>query len=103
MIRPWVNVSLRQYERLKRLTEKIDRSLSETIREAVCEFVKKKDFPVSTTTSHLPRGTRDRYKSVSAYLARSDWHLLAEISKKTGRCKTELVREAVDRYFRECK
>ncbi len=99
MIRPWVKVSLCQYQKLKKLREETDNPLSEIIREAVSGFVKKKDFPVSAVASYLPKRTRDKYKSVSAYFARSDWNLLAEISKNTRRPKTELVREAVDEYL----
>ena len=99
MIRPWVKVSLRQYEELKRIKEEKGRPLSGIIREAVGEFLRKKEFPAGTTVSYLPKGTRDRYRSVSAYFPRSDWSLLAEISKNTRRPKTELVREAVDEYL----
>ncbi len=76
MVRPWVEISLGQYEKLKRLTEKKDKPLSGIIREAVCEFLKKKDFPTGTAVSSLARGTRNRYKPVSAYLSRSDWNLI---------------------------
>ncbi len=69
------------------------------IREAVCDFVKKKDFPVNTTASYLPKGNIDKYKSVSAYFTRPDWDLLARISKNTGECKSELIRQAVDEYL----
>ncbi len=99
MVRPWVKVSLCQYKELKGLTDKKDKPLSEIIREAVCQFVKKKDFGVSTTSSYLPKGTRDKYKSVSAYFVRFDWNLLEEILKNTVRCKTELIRQAVDEYL----
>ncbi len=99
MIRPWVKVSLCQYDELKRLTEKKDKPLSEIIREAVGEFLKKKDFPAGTAVSTLARGTRNRYKSVSAYFPRSDWSLLEELSKNTGKSKTELVRQAVEEYL----
>ena len=99
MVRSWVKVSLCQYEELKRLTEKRGKPLSQIIREAVCEFLKKKDFASGTAVSYLPKGTRDRYKSVSAYFSRSNWALLEEISKNTGRCKTELIRQAVDEYL----
>jgi len=99
MVRPWVKVSLCQYQKLNRLKEETNRPLSEIIREAVCEFARKKDFPVSTTSSHLPKGTRGKYKSISAYFARSDWHILERISKNTGECKTELVRQAVDEFL----
>ncbi len=99
MVRPWVKISLCQYEELKKLTEKKGSPLSEMIREAVSEFLKKKDFPADTTVSSLPRGTRNRYKSVSAYFPRSDWSFLSSISKETGRCKTHLIREAVDEYL----
>jgi hypothetical protein len=76
-----------------------NRSLSEIIREAVSGFAKKKGFPVSTTASYLPKGTKNGYKYVSAYFPRSDWNLLQRVSKNTGRSKTELVREAVDEYL----
>ena len=98
MVRPWVKVSLSQYEKLNRLKEETGKPLSEIIRKAVCDFVRKKDFTVSTTVSYLPKGTRDKYKSVSAYLPRSDWNLLEEISKNTGECKSEFIRQAVDEY-----
>ncbi len=99
MVRPWVKVSLCQYQELKRLTEKRGKPLSEIIREAVCGFVKKRQFSASTTVSSLPKRTRNGYKSVSAYFPRSDWNLLEEISKETGRCKTHLIRKAVDEYL----
>jgi len=99
MVRPWVKVSLCQYEKLNRLKKETGIPLSEIIREAVCDFVKKREFPISTTVSYLPKGTRDKYKSVSAYFTRSDWNLLAEVSKNTRTPKTGLVREAVDEYL----
>ena len=99
MVRPWVEISLSQYQELKRLTEKKGKPLSQIIRKAVSEFLKKKDFPAGTAISYFPKGTRNRYKSVSAYFPRSDWSLLGDISKETGRCKTHLVREAVDEYL----
>ena len=99
MVRPWVKVTLSQYQKLNRLKKETGRPLSEIIREAVCEFVKKRDFPVSTTASYLPKRTTSKYKSVSAYFVRSDWGLLEEISKNTGKCKTELIRQAVDEYL----
>ena len=99
MVRPWVKVSLCQYEKLNRLKEETGIPLSEIIRKAVCDFVRKKDFAVGTTASYLPKGTKGKYKSVSAYFARSDWSLLEEISKNTGRSKTELARQAVDEFL----
>ena len=99
MIRPWVKVSLCQYQELKRLTEKRGKPLSEIIREAVGEFLKKKHLPAGIAVSSLPKGTRNRYKPVSAYFPRSDWNLLEKISKNTGQCKTELIRQAVDEYL----
>ncbi len=99
MVRPWVEVSLCQYQKLHGLKEETNRHLSEIIREAVCRFVKKRDFSVSTVASHLPKRTRDKYTSVSAYFPRFDWNLLEEISKNTGRCKTELIRQAVNEYL----
>ena len=99
MVRPWVKISLCQYQKLNGLKEEKGKPLSEIIREVVREFVKKKDFPVSTTASYLPKGTRDKYKSVSTYFVRFDWNLLQRISKNTGRSKTELIRQAVDEYL----
>ncbi|GAF91239.1 unnamed protein product, partial [marine sediment metagenome] len=72
---------------------------SEIIREAVSGFVHKKKYPTNVIVSHLSRGTRDKYKSVSAYFSQADWNLLEEISKNTGECKTELIRQAVDEYL----
>jgi len=99
MVCPWVKASLCQYQKLNRLKEETGRPLSEIIRKAVCKFVKKRDFPVNTAVSYLPKGTRDKYKYVSAYFARSDWNLLEEISRNTGECKSELIRQAVDEYL----
>ncbi len=99
MVRPWVKISLSQYEKLNRLKEETGRPLSEIIREAVCEFVHKKEYPANIIVSYLPKGTRDKYKCVSAYFPRSDWNLLEKISKNTGECKTELIRQAVDEYL----
>lgn len=99
MVRPWVKISLYQYEKLKRLRKKSGKPLSEIVRKAVSQFVKKRDFPVSTTASHLLKRTRDKYKAVSAYFAKSDWDLLERISENTGECKSELIRQAVDEYL----
>ncbi len=96
MIRPWVKVSLCQYQKLRKLKEETNRSLSEIIRETVSGFVKKTDFPASTFASYLPKGTKGKYKSVSAYFPRSDWNLLEGISRNTGECKSRLIRQAVD-------
>ena len=99
MVRPWVEVPLSQYEKLNRLRERSGKPLSEIVRETVSKFVRRKDFPISATASYLPKETRDKYKSVSAYFARSDWNLLEKISKNTRRPKTELVRQAVDEFL----
>ena len=99
MVRPWVKISLCQYQNLRKLREETSRPLSRIIREAVSKFLRKKDFPSNTAISYLPKGTRDKYKSVSVYFVKSDWNLLAEISKNTGECKSELIREAVDEYL----
>ncbi len=99
MVRPWVKISLLQYQKLKRLKKETGNPLSEIIRKAVSDFVRKKDFPCSVAISHLPRGTRDKYKSVSAYFHRSDWSLLEQISRNTRKCKSELVRQAVNEYL----
>jgi len=99
MVRPWVKVSLSQYEKLNRPKEETGRPLSEIIRGSVCRFVRKKDSPVSATVSYLPKGTKNGHKYVSAYFPRSDWDLLERISKNTGDCETELIRQALDEYI----
>ena len=99
MVRAWVKISLHQHQKRKKLREETDNPLSEIIREAVCEFVKKRDFSVSTAASYLAKRTRDKYKAVSAYFPRSDWDLLEEISKNTGEYQSELIRQAVDEYL----
>jgi len=91
MVRPWVKVSLCQYQKLNGLREETNRPLSEITREAVSKFVRKKDFPYSVSISYLPKGTRDKYKAVSAYFHRSDWNLLQRISKNTGRAKSQYL------------
>ncbi len=99
MVRPWVKISLCQYEKLRKLRVETKRPLSEIVREAVSKFVRKKYFPYGAAISYLPKGTKNGYKSVSAYFSTSDWNLLEEISKNTGKCKTELIRQAVDEYL----
>jgi len=99
MVRPWVKVSLSRYENLNRPKEKTGRPPSEIIRGSVCRFVRNKDFPVSATVSYFPKGTKNGHKYVSAYFPRSDWDLLERISENTGKCKSELVRQAVDEYL----
>jgi len=69
------------------------------IREAITSFITKKDYSISIGALHLPREARENYRRVTTYLSRSDLSLLACISKETGRCKTHLIREAVDNYL----
>ena len=99
MVRAWVELEKNQYERLKELQENTGKAVSEMIREAVTSFVTRKDYSISISASHLPRATRENYRRVTTYLSRSNLSLLASISKETGRCKTHLIREAVDRYL----
>ena len=98
MIRPWVELSNSQYERLKKLKEKTGNPLSQMIRKAVSSFVAKKDYSISISASHLPRKARENYKTITVYFRRSrrsNWNLVEEISRDTGRCKIDPVREAV--------
>ena len=99
MVRPWVKLEKDQYERLKELQENTGKAVSEMIRQAIASFVTRKDYSISMGPSHLPKTTREDYRGVTAYLSRSDLSLLASISKETGRCKTHLIREAVDNYL----
>ncbi len=69
------------------------------IREAVSSFVTRKDYQINIGASHLSRKTRENYRRVTTCLSRSNLSLLASISKETGRCKTHLIREAIDEYL----
>jgi len=71
------------------------------IREVVSGFVRNEKYPLNTSSSYLPRASRGSYRAVAAYLPRSDWGLLARISKETRRCKNHLIREAVDEYLKK--
>ena len=99
MVRPWVELEKDRCELLKELREKTGRPVSGMIREAVTNFVRKKDYSISIGASHLPRKARENYRRVTTYLSASDLSLLASISKETGRCKNHLIREAVDDYL----
>ena len=71
------------------------------IREALSSLTKKGKHSVSALPSFLPTSTKDKYKIVTAYFPRHEWDLLQRISKNTGRCKTELLREGVEEYLRK--
>jgi len=101
MVRPWVELEKDQYERLKELEENTGKRVSRMIREAVSSFVTKKDYSISIGASYLPRATRENCRRVTTYLSRSNLSLLVSISKEMGRCKTHLIREAVDKYLRK--
>ena len=101
MVRPWVEVSNSQRQQIKELNESTGNSMSGMIRETISSFVARKDDSMSIGASHLPKAAREDLRPVTAYLPRSEWDLLVRISQNTGRCKTELVREAVEEYLRE--
>ena len=103
MVRPYVKISLDQYEQLDRLRKERKESLSKLIREALLSFTKKKEHSISALLSFLPACTKDKYKTVTAYFPRHEWDLLRKISKNTGRCKTELLRKAVEQYLNQVK
>jgi len=101
MVRPFVKISLDQYKELNTLRREKKESLSKLIREALSYFTKKKEHFISTLPSFLPACTKDQYKTVTAHFPQHDWSLLETISKNTGRCKTELLRKAVEEYCME--
>ncbi len=103
MVRPFVKISLDQYEGLDRLGKERKESLSKLIREALSSFTKKKEYSVRTPPSFLLASTKDKYKTVTAYFPRRGWDLLQRISDNTGRCKTELLRIALEDYVRDMK
>lgn len=103
MVRPFVKISLKQYEELGRLRREKKESLSKLIREALSSFTKKKEHSISVLPSLLPASTKDQYKTVTAYFPQDQWNLLERISKNTGRGKTELITEAVEEYLNQVK
>jgi len=54
---------------------------------------------VGMFSSCLPKSSRNDYRTVAGYLPGSDVSPLERISEKTGRCKTHLIRDAVDSYL----
>jgi len=96
-----VKISLNQYKELKTLRREKKEPLSKLIREALSSFTRKKEHSFSTLPSFLPASTKEKYKTVTAYFPRDEWDLLQRISKNTGRCKTKLLRKAVEGYLRE--
>jgi len=100
-VRCSVKISLDQHKELNRLKKKKVKPLSELIREALSYFTKKKEHSINVLPSFLPACTKDQYKTVTAYFLKHDWNLLERISKNTGRCKTELLMEAVEEYLKQ--
>ena len=103
MVRPFVKISLDQYKELDRLRREKKESLSKLIREALCSFTKKKEYSISVSPSFFPTSTKEQHKAVTAYFPQHDWDMLERISKNTGRCKTELLRKAVEEYLKHVK
>ena len=68
MVRPWVELEKDQYERLKESQENTGKRVSEMIREAVSNFVSKKDSSTNVGASHLPRATTEKYRRVTIFL-----------------------------------
>ena len=101
MVRPFVKISLNQYKEVNKLRREKKEPLSKLIREALSSFIKKKEQSISTLPSFLAASTKDKYKTVTAYFPRHEWDLLQRISENTGRCKTELLRKAVEEYLRK--
>jgi len=101
MVRLFVKISLNQYKELDALRREKKEPLSKLIREALSSFIKKREHPVSTLPSFLPASTKDKYKTLTAYFPQHEWNLLQRISENTGRCKTELLRKAVEEYLRK--
>jgi len=101
MVCSLVKISLDQYEELDRLRKEKKESLSKLIRQALSFFTKQKEHPISALPSFLPACTEDQYKTVTAYFPQDEWSLLERISKNTGKCKTELLREAMNDYLKE--
>ena len=101
MVRRFVKISLNQYKELNVLRREKKESLSKLIREALSSFTKKREHSISTLPSFLLASTKDKYKTVTAYFPRDEWDSLKIISRSTGRCKTELLRLAVEEYLRK--
>ena len=103
MVRPFVKISLNQYKELDALRREKKEPLSRFIRKALSSLTKKKEHSIGTLPSFLPASTKDKYKTVSAYFPRDEWNSLKMISTSTGRCKTDLLRIAVEEYLKDIK
>ncbi len=101
MVRPFVKIALNQYKELNTLRREKKEPLSKLMREALSSFTKKREHSISILPSFLPASTKDKYKTVTAYFTRDEWDLLQRISENSGRCKTELLRKAVEEYLRK--
>jgi len=49
--------------------------------------------------SHLPKAMREDYRGVTTYFPKSDWNLLPKVSENTGKCKTGIIRGALQEYL----
>ena len=67
MIRLWVKLFRNHYEQIKKLKKRIGKSLSTIVREAVSQFIKKKDYSINIVAFHLPKTSSDKYKTMNAY------------------------------------
>jgi len=101
MVRSSVKISLDQYRKLHLLRKEKKEPLSKLIREALSHFTREKEHFISTLPSFLSRCTSEQYRTVTAYFPQHSWNSLETISKTTGKCRNELLREAVDGYLRE--
>ena len=73
------------------------RAVTELIREAVKGFLGR---PVhERNVFNLSSSSAEGVTRVYPRLRESDWDALTAISRETGKCRTDLVREAVNEYL----
>jgi len=79
VVRPYVQLAKSQYEQLKSVNEKTGTAVSGMIREAVSRFARNEEYPLGTSSSYLPRGSRNNSRTVTAYLPRWEGKTLASL------------------------
>ena len=93
-----VNLYPSQIKKLEKVAQREGRAKAQVIREAVRIFLNRPVF--ETNTFNFDAGSAKGTKRIYPCFSKSDWDVLNEISIKTNRFRTELVREAVEEYLR---
>jgi len=85
--------------RLKEIARRDGKRVTQLVREAVEAFLSRETYGRSTFGFSPPRAKALR--RIYPLFPGLHWDALTAISQETGKCKTDLVREAVDEYLRD--